>query len=169
MVGWLHFQLSWFCSTKAIVCSVSEEFNLGHALLKHNWENIYTKSNSGHWNLCQASPNWAQLHRLSLLENSKFDTLKDTPANPGVRFRQDEEGSILGWRQKSREPAMPLANIPIRKDVAFLPLRAHASSVGVFLVCRQLCCALTIPGLYYTQPVQNRKGPDCYLQTGLSI
>lgn len=43
MLGWSHFQLSWFCSTKTIVCLMSEEFKLGHALFEHNWENIYTK------------------------------------------------------------------------------------------------------------------------------
>ena len=43
MLGWSHFQLSWFCSTKTIVCLMSEEFKLGHALFENNWENIYTK------------------------------------------------------------------------------------------------------------------------------
>lgn len=74
MLGWPHFQLSWLCRTKTIVCLVSEEYKLGHALFEHNWENIYTKQTSGQRNLCQVALNWARLHWVLLMGSSKFDT-----------------------------------------------------------------------------------------------
>lgn len=75
---------------------------------------------------------------------------------------------FLVWLQKTVLPFLPLANIPIRKDAAFLPSQPSYSTAGV-APCKQLLCALTLPGLENTVATWDSKGSRCYLQTGLGI
>lgn len=80
-----------------------------------------------------------------------------TPVHPGDRFGPDEEGY---FSETSVLPLPPLADIPIKKDAAFL----HSQPCVVLY--RQLFCALTLPGLDFTQAGWSSKGSHCYLERG---
>lgn len=173
MLGWSHFQLSWFCSTKTIVCLVSEEFELGHALFAHNWENtVFIPSRS----LVTETSARSVLIGDNFIECCFWKTLNLThkgthPSQPWSQIQARGRRKYFGLTTGDWVPPfLPLANIHIRRDVAFLPSHvAQRSSVSVSQSKQLFCAFISLPGLDYTPAGWNSKSSHCYLETGLGI